>query len=73
MAAMTVDTARLEINGIFASADKLDKIIGSGILSIDEVREKTGELAVGTEETQRHYITKNYGAIRTGEGNDNEE
>lgn len=69
---MTVDTAMLEISGIFASADKLDKIIGSGILSIDEVREKVGEREVGTEETQKHYITKNYGTIDTGEGNKDE-
>jgi len=69
---MTVDTAMLEISGIFASADKLDKVIGSGILTIDEVREKVGERAVGIEETQRHYITKNYGATGTGEGKENE-
>lgn len=69
---MTVDTTMLELSGIFASADKLDKIIGSGILSIDEIREKVGERAVGTEETQMHFITKNYGTVDTGKGKTNE-
>ena len=63
-----VDTAMLEISGIFSSADKLDKIIGSGILSIDEVREKTGEPALGTEEAQAHYITKNYDKMKKRAG-----
>lgn len=68
---MTIDTSMLEISGIFASADKLDKIIGSGILSIDEVREKVGERALGTEESQKHFITKNYGTL-AGEGKEDE-
>lgn len=69
---MTVDTSMLEISGIFASADKLDKVIGSGILSIDEVREKVGERALGTEESQKHFITKNYGTLDAGEGKSDE-
>lgn len=69
---MLVDTAMLEVSGIFASADKADKIIGSGILCIDEVREKLGEPALGTEEAQKHYITKNYGELKKEEGGSNE-
>lgn len=69
---LLIDTAMVEISGIFASADKLDKIIGCGVLSIDEVREKTGERAVGIEETQKHFITKNYGEVETGKGNSDE-
>lgn len=63
---LTVDTSMVEISGILASADKLDKVIGCGILSIDEVREKVGECAIGTEDTQKHFVTKNYGEIDTG-------
>jgi HK97 family phage portal protein len=62
---VSIDTSMIEISGIFASADKLDKIIGSGILSIDEVRQKVGERALGTEEAQTHFITKNYGVVDT--------
>lgn len=69
---MLVDTALLEVSGLFASADKLDKIVGSGILCIDEVREKLGEPALGTEEAQKHYITKNYGELKKEEGGSNE-
>ncbi|MCM1026517.1 MAG: phage portal protein [Roseburia sp.] len=70
---VAVDMSLLEITGIFASADKLDKIIGCGILSIDEVRAKTGEAALNTPEAQKHFITKNYGEVETGEGEQNEE
>lgn len=63
---LAVDSSMIEISGVFASADKLDKIIGCGILSIDEVREKIGECALETEEAQKHYITKNYGEVDTG-------
>lgn len=68
---MTIDTSGLEISGIFASADKLDKIIGSGILTIDEVREKVGEPAVDTEVTTTHFVTKNYDANSVGKGENN--
>ncbi len=69
---VSVDSSMLEISGIFVNADKLDKIIGCGILSIDEVREKVGELALGTEESQKHFITKNYGTLDAEEGDLNE-
>jgi HK97 family phage portal protein len=62
---VAVDPSMIEISGIFASADKLDKIIGCGVLSIDEVRQKVGERALGTEEAQRHFVTKNYGVVDT--------
>jgi HK97 family phage portal protein len=68
-----VDPSMVEISGIFASADKLDKIIGCGVLSIDEVRQKVGEVALGTEEAQKHFVTKNYGVVdTTGEEGQNE-
>lgn len=62
---VSIDTSAIEITGMFASAEKLDKLIGSGILSIDEVREKMGEPLLGTEEAQMHFVTKNYGVVDT--------
>jgi HK97 family phage portal protein len=62
---VSVDPSMVEISGIFASSDKLDKIIGCGVLSIDEVRQKVGETALGTEEAQKHFVTKNYGVVDT--------
>lgn len=64
---VVVDTANVEIGGIFKAAEKIDKLIGCGIYSIDEVRGKIGEPLLNTEEAQKHYVTKNYGKIETEE------
>jgi hypothetical protein len=51
-------------------ADKADKLIASGVASIDEVRRVLDMPAIGTEFSQKHWITKNYSdvsEILTGE------
>ena len=60
---IVVDASNVEIGGIFKAAEKIDKLIGCGVYSIDEVRGKIGEPLLGTEEAQRHYVTKNYEQI----------
>jgi hypothetical protein len=47
-----------------------DKMIGSGAWCIDDVRRMAGDAPLNTEESKRHFITKNYGAIGEG-GTDN--
>lgn len=65
---LTIDTSRLEVSGVFAMAEKVDKLIACGMYSIDEVRKKMGEPEIGLPETQKHYITKNYAEIGGKEG-----
>ena len=44
-------------------ADKLDKLIASGISCIDETRRRCGLPELNTPWSQRHYITKNYDSV----------
>ncbi|MCM1194129.1 MAG: phage portal protein [Acetatifactor muris] len=53
---------------IFSVAEKVDKLVASGFATIDELRRAASMEEVGTEETRRHYITKNYERIEETEG-----
>ncbi|MCM1334285.1 MAG: phage portal protein [Bacteroides sp.] len=57
---IVADTAQIKHVDIFDSAANIDKLIASGYYSIDEVRERAGDRAIGEEWAKRHYITKNY-------------
>lgn len=58
-----IDTTCVMHIDIFEIAEKIDKLIASGMYCIDELRKKCGDAELGTEESQRHYITKNYAAM----------
>lgn len=68
---LAIDTARLEVTGVFDMAEKVDKLISCGVYSIDEVRKKMGEEELQIPESEKHFITKNYSEISEegGEGN----
>ncbi|MBQ1538133.1 MAG: phage portal protein, partial [Ruminococcus sp.] len=66
-----IDTAGLEHINVFALAANIDKLISDGMYSIDELRIKLGEHALGEEWSQKHYITKNYEQIETAGGEEN--
>lgn len=57
---LRVDTSCAMHVDIFEIAEKIDKLISSGMYCIDELRKKVGEAALGTEEAKAHFITKNY-------------
>lgn len=58
-----VDTSRINHVDIFEVADKADKLIASGVASIDEVRKVLDWQELGTEFSQKHWITKNYSDV----------
>lgn len=58
-----VDTSCAMHIDVFEIAEKVDKLIASGMYCIDELRKKTGDSELGTEEAKKHYITKNYAEI----------
>lgn len=65
-----VDTTAITHNDIFDIADKVDKMISSGVYCIDEIRTKLGENPLNTEFSKQHWITKNYSTVEnalTGE------
>lgn len=58
-----VDTSKVSHIDIFKMADKIDKLISSSFMAIDEVREKAGIDEIGENWSKRHLLTKNYDYI----------
>lgn len=58
-----VDTSRINHFDILDVAEKADKLVASGVCSIDEVRRVLDMPALGTEFSQKHWITKNYSDV----------
>lgn len=67
------DTTCIKHIDIFDIAPNADKLISSGMLNIDETREKAGLVPTGEKWAQQHYITKNYTTTQGGEVNENEQ
>lgn len=65
-ARIIVDTKCINHVDIFNIADKIDKLISSGVFSIDEVLSALGYQPLNTEFSQAHYITKNYELAEEG-------
>lgn len=55
-----IDTTTVMHIDIFDIAEKIDKLIASGMYCIDELRKKLGDAELNTEESRKHFITKNY-------------
>lgn len=68
---LKVDTTTVMHTDAFDMAESADKLIASGMYCVDELRRKIGDHPLNTEESQKHFITKNYtslGAVKGGEG-----
>lgn len=63
---LKIDTTTIMHVDVFAIAEKIDKLISSGMYCIDELRKKLGETELCTEESRKHWITKNYTDIAKG-------
>lgn len=55
-----INTNCIQHIDIFEQATNSDKLLSSGLYCIDELRTKLGDTAIGSDWSQRHYITKNY-------------
>lgn len=69
--------SRLEIKAIsymslFDLANSVDKLISSGAFTGNEIRQEAGYEPSEDENLNKHWITKNYTEMATGEGGDNE-
>ncbi len=66
-----VDTSTINHIDVLDVAEKVDKLISSGTMCVDEVREIIGRQALNTEFSKTHFITKNYetseNALKGGE------
>ena len=73
---LEIDTTCIKHIDIFSVAEKIDKLISTGMYSIDGLLEKVGEVPLGTEWSEKHWITKNYSDINQIDlkgGEDNEQ
>lgn len=59
-----IDTSAIMHMSAAELAAALDKMISCGGWCIDEIRKKAGDAPLNTEESQKHFITKNYSDIR---------
>lgn len=60
---ISVDTSRVQHLDMFQVADKADKLISSGIASIDAVAEPLGLDPMNTDYSRAHWVTKNYSPL----------
>lgn len=58
-----VDTSRINHIDLLEIAEKADKLISSGVNSIDELRIITDQQPLDTEFSRKHWITKNYSDV----------
>lgn len=68
-----IDTSRINHIDLLDVAEKADKLIASGICSIDDLREKLDEQPLNTEFSRKHWVTKNYSDVETEQANGNVE
>lgn len=69
-----VDTSTINHIDPLEVADKVDKLISSGTMCIDEVREQIGKQPIDDDFSKTHWITKNYDTIENRlKGGDNNE
>jgi len=60
-----IDTTTIKHIDLFSIATAYDKLIASGGYSIDELRVKSGDVALNTDFSKQHFITKNYQKIES--------
>lgn len=65
---LKIDTTTVMHTDIFDIAEKIDKLIASGMYCIDELRRKLGDAELNTEKSRQHFITKNYEQIDGAQG-----
>lgn len=57
---IVVDTSRVKHIDLFDVAPNVEKLISSGMFTIDDVRSKLGEQPLDTDFSQAFYLTKNF-------------
>lgn len=65
-----IDTSAIIHMSVTELATALDKMISCGGWCIDEIRKKAGDAPLNTEQSKKHFITKNYEDIEKSKKND---
>lgn len=67
-----IEVRSVSFNSIFDLATSIDKLISSGTFTANEIRMEVGYEKSDDPRLDKHYITKNYQEINTGEGGEKE-
>lgn len=62
---LVIDTSCIKHVDIFSVAGSSDKLIASGVSSVDEIRILLGMRPLGTKWSTKHWMTKNYQALES--------
>lgn len=65
-----IDTSNIGHFDIFANAANVEKLIGSGIKSVNELRALIGDDPIPEEWADKHFLTLNIGAVERADGSD---
>ena len=69
---LVMDTSAITHFDIFSNASNVEKIIGSGVKSVNELRALIGDAPIDEEWANRHFMTKNIGSTEeAAEGGEN--
>lgn len=60
---MMVDTSSILHFDIFGNAANIEKLVGSGAFSINDVLKAAGQSEINEDWASQHFLTKNIGVI----------
>lgn len=60
---LRIDTSGIRHFDLFGNATNIEKLIGSGAFSINDVRRAAGQAVINEEWANRYYITKNFSTV----------
>jgi len=61
---LVIDTKTMKHIDLLSVANSIDKLIASGVWSINEIRKYTGEERIEEDWADKHWITKNYEEVQ---------
>lgn len=61
------DTSSISHYDILTNAASVEKLVGAGLWSVNELREKLGYTEINEDWANKHYLTKNIGTTEGGE------
>ena len=72
---MRIDTSAIMHFDLFGNAANIEKLIGSGAFSVNDVRRASGQTEILEDWAEQHFVTKNFermnGAMNHMEGGGN--
>ncbi len=63
-ALIQIDTSTIKHVDVLSAGDNIDKLVSSGVYSINEIRRKLGEDRINEDFADEYYITKNYQTVK---------